>query len=92
MRPEALLQYEAALTDFRAGRLSEARSRVEKLRLLAPGWSRILLLEAYIHRSEHRLVTEIRTLQRFLAVVEDDENWLAADAWSLLGAAEVMLG
>lgn len=92
MRPEVLGQYEAALADFRAGRGIEAQKRVEKLRLLAPGWPRILLLEAYIHRAEQRFITEIRTLQRFLAVVGNSDSRLAADAWSLLGAAKVMLG
>ena len=92
MRLEVLGQYDVALSDFRAGNFIEARKRVEKLRLLAPGWSRILLLEAYIHRAEDRYVTEIRTLERFLAAVDNSERRLAADAWSLLGAAKVMLG
>ena len=95
MRLEAWRLYQEAIVEYRTGNLEKSRHLIGKLRIFAAHWPRTLLLEAYVQRAEGNYVTEVQTLRKLLSrlrMIDIDERELAADAWSLLGTAQKMLG
>lgn len=87
--------YGEALLSFRKKEYDAALEKILAVRDGVCRWPRADLLLAYVYRERRQYLSEIRALQDCLGSVDVsdiEERKVAADAWSLLGAAYHMLG
>ena len=87
--------YREALLSFRKKEYDAALEKILTVREAVCRWPRADLLLAYVYRERRQYLSEIRALQDCLGSVDAsnlEERKIAADAWSLLGAAYHMLG
>ena len=88
--------YAEALQSFRTGQWEQARKQLARVFVLDAENLQGHLLEAYIYRAQQQPVAEVRSLVELLRLLsvepQAEERQLAAEAYSLLGAAFSMLG
>ncbi len=90
---EVLEIYSSALSEYRAGNYERALEILAEVKKNAPAWKKAMLLEAYIRRAQNFYLSEISVLKNFLSQPDVlAEKNLAADAFSLLGAACRVVG
>ena len=92
---DILKKYSEALELFRAKKFDAALKLVNKIKIAAPHWKKSFLLEIYIRREQGEFVKEFSLLKKLLPrfnLSQPDEKSLAADAYSLFGAVNQVLG
>ena len=92
---DILGKYSAALEYYRAKNFEAALKLVDEVKIAAPHWKKNFLLEAYIRREQCEYLKEFSALKKLLPrfdIDNPDEKNLAADAFSLFGAVNQVLG
>ena len=92
---EIIKRYEAALALYRKRKFADTLQIIEELKAAAPQWLKSFLLEAYVRREQGEFVKEFELLTKLLPrfkVTTPDEKKLAADALSLFGSVNRVLG
>lgn len=95
MNAASLPLYRELTQKLQSGDVAAAKQGLPKLWLLAPGWPRCAHLEAYVHRAEGAYVSELKALNKMMSMLylkDISHRDLAADGYSLMGGAYVMLG
>ncbi len=92
---DILKRYEAALELYKARKFDAALEIVDELKNATPHWKKSFLLEAYVRREQDEFVKEFILLTELLPRFDfksADEKSLAADALSLFGSVNRVLG
>ena len=92
---EILKRYKEALKLYKSRKFDEALKIIDELKLAAPNWKKSFLLEAYTRREQGEFVKEFTALTKLLPrfdLKSPDEKRLSADALSLFGSVNRVLG
>ena len=92
---EILKRYEQAFELYKVRKFDTALEIIDELKIAAPHWKKNFLLEAYVRREQGEFVKEFLLLTKLLPRFDfgnSDEKNLAADALSLFGSVNRVLG
>ena len=92
---DILKRYEEALDLYKTQKFDAALKIIDELKIAAPHWKKSFLLEAYTRREQGEYVKEFLLLTKLLPRFDfdnPDEKTLAADALSLFGSVNRLLG
>ena len=92
---DILKRYATALELYRTKNFDAALKIVEEIKLAAPHWKKVFLLEIFIRRDQGESIKELHLLEKLLPrfdINSADEKNLLADALNCLGSVNRLLG